>query len=241
MFRTIIWLLFAAIILIIMLPFGLVFRLIQLIFGKKYDPPSKAAAWICKHIVPSYVHLAGCDYTITGSENLPDEPAVYVGNHQGVLDVVLILFALGYPKIIMAKKEAQYVPIAHLWMTLLKCIFIDRSNIRQSHSCIVKAEDYLKHGLSVLIFPEGTRSRGPHMNEFKHGAFKIAAKANVPIVPFVVDGTYNVFEKQMYLKKSPAKFSILPAITQEDGESIKDFAQRTKGIIECELERLRNE
>lgn len=241
MFRTFIWLLLAAIILIIMLPIGLVIRLVQIIKGKKYDGPNRAAAWVCNNIVPFYTRLAGCDYEIIGSENIPDEPSLFVGNHQGVLDVVLILFALGGPKVIMAKKEAKNVPIAHLWMTLLRCIFIDRKNMRNALKCIEEAEDQLSHGQSVLIFPEGTRSRGPEMNPFKHGAFKAAIKTGSKIVPFVIDGTYKIFEEHKRLIKSKVKFSILKPVVALEGETSAQLSQRVQNLIAEELVRLRNE
>ncbi|MDO5331605.1 MAG: lysophospholipid acyltransferase family protein [Bacillota bacterium] len=209
--------------------------------GNKYSGPNKVAAWVCMHFVPAYTRLAGCDYEIIGAENIPKEPALFVGNHQGVLDVIMILFALNGPKIIMAKKEAKNVPIAHLWMTLLRCIFIDRKNMRNALKCIEEAEDQLSHGQSVLIFPEGTRSRGPEMNPFKHGAFKAAIKTNVPIVPFAIDGSYKVFEDNMRLVKSKVKFSILKPIMPLEGETATKLSIRVQDIIGQELVRLRNE
>jgi len=224
-----------------MLPIGLVLRLVQLIRADKYADPPRLVLWICKTIVPFYTRLAGCDYEIIGSENIPEGPALFVGNHQGLLDVVLILFALGKPKVIMAKKEAKKVPIAHLFMTILKSIFIDRKNPRKALVAIKEATDYLKNGNSVLIFPEGTRSKCPKMNEFKHGAFKAALDANVQIVPFAIDGTYKVFDEKKHCVKSACKVSILPPVLANEDEKAAQLSKRVQELIENELERLRNE
>lgn len=241
MIRTIIWLILAAIFLIIMLPFGLVLRLVQLIRGDKYADPPKLIIWICTKVVPIYTRLAGCDYTVIGKENIPDEAAVFAGNHQGIADTILNLFVFNGPKVIIAKQEAQNVPIASLFMNLLNCIFIDRKNPRKAHEAIMKAIDFLKNGKSILIFPEGTRSRGPHMNHFKHGAFKAAIDAGVPVVPFVFEGTYKVFEENWCCTKAPCMISILPKMYALPDEKPAAFAARVQSVIAAELERLRNE
>lgn len=210
MLRSIVWLLAAVVILILSLPVALCIRL----FGKKepYGPAPAAAAWFCRKIVPFVARLGGVDLELTGTENLPEGPALFTGNHQGDFDVLLILFCLGGPHVIVAKKEAKKVPIARLWMKLLGCIFMDRKDVRQSLECIKQAQDQLEHGISVVIFPEGTRSKGPDMNEFKPGAYKCAIKAGVPVVPFALDGTYKCFEERRLLTKSKVRFSILPPV-----------------------------
>lgn len=237
MFRTIIWLLAVTITFIVMLPVGLIIRLFE--SKEKYRPANGLAVWLCNHWVPAYLRLAGCDFEIQGVENVPDEPVMFAGNHQGIADVMLILFALKGPHIIIAKKEAEKVPIAHLWMTLLRTIFLDRSSLRQSLICINDAAEHIKHGHSVIVFPEGTRSRGPKMNQFKHGTFKIALKSDAMVVPFAIDGSYKVVEEQRRLVKSKVKVSILPPVKPNPGERSTDLAIRVQAEIEKELERLR--
>ena len=79
------------------------------------------------------------------------------------------------------------------------------------------------------------------MNEFKSGAFKAAIKAGVPVVPFVIDGTYKVFEAQHYLKKADVRFSILPPVAPLEGEKTQDLSVRVQNIIKEELDRIRHE
>ena len=125
--------------------------------------PSAIARWVVEVPLTWFLRLGGCDYTVRGRENLPDGAALYVGNHQGNFDVGLILSALGGYKVPVAKIEAKRVPLANLWMMLLHVIFIDRKDPRQSAECMNLAAQILKSGQSVVIFPEGHRSKGPRI------------------------------------------------------------------------------
>ena len=235
MLRTIVWLIASILALIILTPFALICMLFV-----KADPmarPCALARWVVEVPLTWYMRLGGCDYSVSGQENLPDGPALYVGNHQGNFDVGLILSALGGYKIPVAKIEAKHVPLANLWMMLLHVIFIDRKDPRQSVECMNLAAEHLKNGQSVVIFPEGTRSKGPQMNEFKPGAFKPALKAGVPVVPFVIDGTYNCFEEPGKLTKAPVTVTILPPVYPEEGEKTRELSQRVQQMIQDELDK----
>ena len=210
MIRTIVWLLATAISLIVLTPLLLVAWLIR--DKDPYGEPSSIARWIVEDVLPHYIRLGGCYYTVFGTENLPDGPALFTGNHQGNFDTVLILSVLGGYKIPIAKIEASKVPIVGAWMKLLRVIFMDRKDMRQSAECINLATELLSRGQSIIIFPEGTRSKGRTMNEFKPGSFKPAVKAGVPVVPFVIDGTYKCFEERRRLKKGDVTIHILPPV-----------------------------
>ena len=98
--------------------------------------------------------------------------------------------------------------------------------------------EHLKNGQSVVIFPEGTRSKGPQMNEFKPGAFKPALKAGVPVVPFVINGTYKCFEEPGRLTKAPVTVTILPPVYPEEGEKTRELSQRVQQMIQNELDKV---
>jgi len=239
MFRTLLFLIVFILGLILILPVGLI---LKLFYPKdKFAPVPAAAEFIAAKIIPFITKIGGCNYTIIGQENIPEGPALFVGNHQGDFDVLLILFAFKRIPIIVAKMEAAKVPIAHMWMTLMHTIFMDRKDLRQSLRCIKDAEEYLEHGFKVVLFPEGTRSQGPDMGEFKAGAFKTAVKTKTPIVPFVIDGTYKVFEKQKYLKKSDCSFIILNPIYTDGTEKTQEIADEVKSKIQSKLDEIRAE
>ena len=124
-----------------------------------------------------------------------------------------MLLYLDRPRGLVAKAETKKIAFVNTWMTLLNCVFLDRSNPRKAMEAMRDAEALLKHGESMVVFPEGTRSRGDHMNEFKSGAFKMACKAKVPVVPVAIDGSYRVMEANGGLMK-PAhiRLIILPPI-----------------------------
>ena len=79
-------------------------------------------------------------------------------------------------------------------MKLLVCVFIDRKGPRHSMEAMRQAQALVQAGESVVVFPEGTRSKGDAMGEFKHGAFKMAFAAGAPVVPVVIDGSYKIME-----------------------------------------------
>ena len=87
-------------------------------------------------------------------------------------------------------------------MTQINCIFMDRDNIRESVRSINEGVELLKSGHSMVIFPEGTRSKGKRVGDFKKGSMKLALKSGVPIVPVTIDGSYKLLEKNnQYNKK----------------------------------------
>ena len=237
MLRTIIALLAAIVMLILSIPVALLGLLVK--GTDKYAHPPKFAYRFLQGITNIFLKLAGCNYKVEGSENIPDTPAIFVGNHQGDFDGFLVLVALGEPKANMAKKEIKVVPIAHLWMPLLNVIFVDRKNPEKARQAMYQSQDYIEHGLSLMYFPEGTRSKGPDMGPFKGGAFKTAVATGAPIVPFVVDGTYKIFEEQGHLVKTDIPFHILPPVPVSKDEDPRALSEKIRGIIQEELDRMR--
>lgn len=150
---------------------------------------------------------------VSGLENLPGEPAVYVSNHQSDFDFLLMLACLDAPHPIVAKKEILKVPVVRTWMTLFDCVFIDRDNARQSVMALQRAAEMIQQGKSVIVFPEGTRSKGDRMGEFKAGAFMMAFRAKCPIVPVAIDGSYKAMEAQgVWMRPATVPVTILPKI-----------------------------
>ena len=109
--------------------------------------------------------------------------------------------------LVKAKIELAKLPFINRWMEHLHCVFMDRSDVRQSLKVINQAADYLKQGYSMVIFPEGTRSKGDTLGEFKPGSLKLATKAGVPIVPITIQGSYKIMEQNKFQIK-PAKVKI---------------------------------
>lgn len=190
------------------------------------------------------VRISGSTVNVTGLENIPHKGAVlFVGNHEGNFDIPLLLGNLPKPVGFVAKGEMQKIPLMSTWMTIIRCIFLERNDRRAALKMLHEAVAHVKNGHSLIIFPEGTRSGGENMGTFKPGAFKIAQNGGVPIVPFVIAGTSNVYEKNnKRLKPSTLFLKVLPMLTVED--IVKDdtvtLAKSLEQVIACERIKLQS-
>ena len=139
---------------------------------------------------------SGATINVYGDENIPkDKNVVFISNHQGDFDIAIFMALIPKEKGFVAKIELNKMPILRTWMKYLGCVFMDRNDPKQSLKTINKAISFIKNGHSMVIFPEGTRSKGDKMGEFKAGSFKLATKTKVPIVPVTIDGSYKLKEK----------------------------------------------
>lgn len=143
-------------------------------------------------------HLADVKLTVIGEENIPkDQPVLYIGNHRSFFDIVLTYpicpGLTGY----IAKESMKKLPVISAWMKRLYCLFLNREDVREGLKVILTAIDQVKNGISIMIFPEGTRGRGASeldMLPFHEGSFKVAAKTGCPIVPVALVNTSAIFE-----------------------------------------------
>lgn len=179
-----------------------------------------------------------------GLENIPYGPCLFVGNHQGLLDVPVIVSSLDRYVGFVAKKEMLKLKILTYWMKQIKCVFMDRENVRAAIKTINEGVDNLKNGYSMLIFPEGTRSRGENLGEFKKGSIKLGIKAGVPIVPIAIDGTYKVREANGgKIKPADVDLIVCPPIYPKElsKEEQNNLSETIKEIIQKELEKVRKQ
>ncbi|XP_058085805.1 1-acyl-sn-glycerol-3-phosphate acyltransferase BAT2, chloroplastic-like isoform X1 [Magnolia sinica] len=128
-----------------------------------------------------------------GLENLPpsDSPAVYVSNHQSFLDIYTVLI-LGRSFKFISKTDIFIIPIIGWAMFLMGLIPLRRMDSRSQLECFKRCMDLVRKGASVFFFPEGTRSKDGKLSAFKKGAFSVAAKTGVPVVPITLMGTGNL-------------------------------------------------
>ena len=153
------------------------------------------------------VEISGADVTVTGTENVPlGEPVLYVGNHQGNMDIPLLYSTAPQTMAFVAKKEMEKIPLLGYWMKERGCVFIDRENARRSLKAINEAIQNLKLGHSMAVFPEGTRSKSSQVGDFKAGSLRIAIKSGVKVIPVSIKDSYKLIEKKG--KNTPAKVSV---------------------------------
>ena len=149
------------------------------------------------------LRISGVKVETDGMENIPDEPVLFVGNHNSYFDILVTEDVVPSGTGFVSKDSLKKIPGLAPWMELIHCLFLNRENIREGLKMITSGADYLKAGFSMCIFPEGTRSKDGTPGEFKGGSLKMAQKADAPIVPFAITGTHDIFEGNEGLRIKP--------------------------------------
>ncbi|SKA83847.1 1-acyl-sn-glycerol-3-phosphate acyltransferase [Clostridium sp. USBA 49] len=195
-----------------------------------------------KNLAKGLVEKSHSKVNVVGAENIPQEACVFVSNHQSDFDILAMLGYIDKPMGFIAKKELEKLPGVNYWMKQIHCVFMDRENSRDSVRAILDGIENLKKGYSMVIYPEGTRSKGEKLLEFKKGAMKLATKSGAPIVPITINGTYKIFEAQEGKKIKAANVDIIiskPIYTKElSKEEQNKLSDTVKGIIEKNLKSL---
>lgn len=202
--------------------------------GIVHDLPKRWSRGIMKR--------TGSNVHIKGQEAIPAGPVLFVANHSGDFDVPVLLGSIPKPFGFISKMEVKKLPIISGWMEMISCIFIDRKNRRQAVLSIREGGMVLKNGHSLLIFPEGTRNKGGALKEFKTGGIRMAKDAGVPIVPVVIQGTADMFEKQRRgIKPCDIYVEVLPSLSSAyvADKDVKELSIEVQGIIQAALDEMR--
>ncbi len=190
-------LILVAVFLVLFLVLGIPLLLIEWVIGKfnqraKDISSLRIVQWAFKVIL----FLAGTRVIIKGEENVPkNEPVLYVGNHRSYFDIVITYSRVPELTGYIAKKEMLRWPLLVNWMKNLHCLFLDRQDVKQGLKTILTAIDKVKAGISICIFPEGTRNRvNDTFMEFHEGSFKVASKSGCAVVPMAIYNSAAIFE-----------------------------------------------
>lgn len=160
---------------------------------------------------------AGVTVDMTGAENLPAGPVLFVSNHEGNFDIPVLIAHVPKPFGFLSKVEVKRIPFISDWMEEMNCVFIDRTNRKSSLQSIHDSVETLQLGHSLLLFPEGTRSKGQQIKAFKSGFVRIAERANVPIVPVAIYGTSKIMEQNNnQIVPAHIKIHLLPSVELSD-------------------------
>ena len=134
-----------------------------------------------------------CPVKVIGREKInPKKSYIFVANHQGAYDIFLIYGYLGQPIKWVMKQSLRKIPLVGKACEVAGFIFVDNSSLKAATKTIHDAEKRLKNGASIVIFPEGSRSKTGKMNRFKRGAYQMAMDLKLPIVPVTINGSYEV-------------------------------------------------
>ena len=213
--------------------------LVEWIIGK-FSPMTKdiSSLRMVQAIFKFILWITGAKVTVIGEENVPKDQAVlYVANHRSYFDILLTYSRCPIRTGYIAKKEMERYPLLSNWMRYLHCLFLDRKDIKQGLKTILTAIEKIKSGISICIFPEGTRNKNKDELEllpFHEGSFKIASKSGCAIIPMAMNNSANIWEAN-FPKMSPTHVVIeygKPIIPSElDRDTQRHLGAYTQNII----------
>ncbi len=232
----------------------LLFVLLYLIIGI----PVLAVEWIIHRFRPKAAELSqlrivqwafrvilficGTKVTVIGEENVPkDEPVLYIGNHKSYFDIIITYARCPRLTGYVAKDTMTKIPLLSTWMRRLHCLFINRDDVKEALKTILAGVNNIKNGISMCIFPEGTRNKTTDlMLPFKEGSFKMAEKTGCAIVPMAISNSAEVLENH-FPKVKPAHVVLeygKPIYPKElDKEDRKKIGVYCQDIIKDMLEK----
>jgi 1-acyl-sn-glycerol-3-phosphate acyltransferase len=217
---------------VVLVTIGAVF----LVFGKNIFPLlAKIWAWL-------NIRAFGVRWRAEGLENLEKgKNYVFMGNHQSYVDIFLLLTVLDQHFLFMAKEELFKIPVFGFGIKAIGLIPINRGESRDALKSLFEAARKIQEGHSVLLFPEGTRSKDGVMLPFKRGAFTLAVRTGLQIAPFVLDGTSEALPKSSFLVRPFRKVRVrfLPPVSP-DGLKDRDLLEIIREKMENEQRELRS-
>lgn len=206
-----------------------VFYYLIRIFSKKFSSYflMKSTKFWASHILSA----GGIKINAKGLENLPKENNVcFISNHQSYLDIPVIYAVIPKQVGFVAKKELDRIPLLNLWMRALGCVLIDRKKRSDALKKTQKRIDRAEKGRPLVLFPEGTRSRGNQLRKFKTGSLHYMAGRNIKIIPLTIVGTHELLEKHKKIKKGQVDVYIHPPVKHDDKDP-KALVSKLEEII----------
>ncbi|SET07826.1 lysophospholipid acyltransferase family protein [[Clostridium] polysaccharolyticum] len=186
--------------------------------------------------------LSGVKRTVVGLENIPTgTPVLYVANHRGFFDIIVSYSVVPNLTSFVSKKEIEKVPFIRQWMQCMKCLFLNRDNIKEGMKTILTGIEQIKKGYSIFIMPEGTRNHTDKLLPFHEGSFKFAQKTGCPIIPVALTNTDKAFENHLpFVGKANVTIMFgepiyLDQLSKEDKKFVGSYTQK---IIQENLDKI---
>ncbi|MDW3194170.1 MAG: lysophospholipid acyltransferase family protein [Cytophagales bacterium] len=177
--------------------------------------------------------IAGLKLSIKGQSELDfSQPRIYVANHSSYMDIPCLFAGLPVNLYFIAKAEVKKIPFVGIFMMATKMIFLDRGSRQKSINSMNSAGELIKKGKSVLVFPEGTRSRTGSLQTFKKGAFMLAYNSGLSVVPVHLEGTNHVMPSDsLSIKPGKVQMTIGTPISSSDFSDVQSFMDSTKASM----------
>ncbi len=181
---------------IVVVIFVTMFYSILAIVSVLFDRKGTVYHWVGRTWSKQLLQIFGMRVRLQGLENLEKGKSyVYVSNHASMFDIPAVLGHIPDQVRIVFKKELAYVPIWGWSLAVGHYIAIDRFKAKDALKSLDEAAEKIRNGASVLLFAEGTRTRTGKLQPFKRGAFSLAARAGIPIVPLTINNSFNILPK----------------------------------------------
>lgn len=228
------WVFFIPIFIVITFITAMVVIIMTPLFGRKYWGYYPPKLW-CK--LTCWFSL--CRVKTEGHENLEkDKSYIFVANHQGAFDIFLIYGFLKHNIIWMQKQSLRTIPLVGFASKQAGHVFVNNSSPTARATSIIKAKENIIDGVSLVIFPEGSRTLTGKMGRFKMGAYYIANEMDLPIVPLTINGSFEVLKRNT-LNMKPGKLELIihkpiPA-DQITEETIPAIVNETREVIHSDL------
>lgn len=222
--------------LFILWPLSLLFRQRD---GRFLHSLSQVWAQMISFLLPFWdIHVEGLERIEKG------RAYVVVSNHQSMLDIMLLLAHLPLHFKFIAKWELFWIPFLGWHLALARYIPLKRGDPESGKACLAKAQEWLKKGVSVIFFPEGTRSPDGDIHEFKAGAFKAALEGKFDLLPMVIVGTREAIPKYSWRikRRAPLCLKILEPVSMTNSSkvSLDHLRDETRTKIIKEFQRLKS-
>jgi 1-acyl-sn-glycerol-3-phosphate acyltransferase len=185
--------------------------------------------------------LTLCPVKIKGRENIQKGRSyVFVSNHQSAYDIFMIYGHLGAPIKWMMKKGLAKIPFVGYACRMAGFIFVDTASARSAQRSVSEAESKLRHGRSLIVFPEGARTPDGHLGRFKRGAYQIAVDLQLPLIPITLNGPYHVMPiRSWHIRPHRMEMIIHPPVMpipkktneKEEKELLQTFVNETRETI----------
>jgi len=168
---------------------GIVVAFVTWLFTLPFDRQRRAVHWLICHWGHQYLRAWPLWSTkVFHRERLPKGPCVIIANHQSMADIIAVLGLYSQFKFV-SKASLFSVPVLGWLMKMAKYVSVERGRVKSMNEMMETCRAWLRAGMSVMIFPEGTYASDGHLLPFKTGAFVLALEEKVPIAPVVLDGT----------------------------------------------------
>ena len=198
-----------------------------------FEPKGRFIGWLARVYSRILLWASGVKYCVSGLEKLDrNSHYIFASNHESAFDIPLILGGLPFHIVSLAKRELKKIPILGWAMIVARHVFIDRFNKKRAVESLEKVKSsLLKNPRSLMIFPEGTRSKDGQVHQFKKGGLAIALEIGMDVVPLAVCGTGAIVAKKSFrLNRGEVELKVGEPIrpAEWEGSSKNEFANHVR-------------